>query len=112
MTATAEVAMVLDAGAALTQSYDDLLSSFDDILSDDRELLVPSEVAVAIDGLLLRIKLWGDDIGLEEGIFELVGSKNKPVAMATSLLIDDIRNELSEFEKSLLSNARADQEQE
>lgn len=85
---------------SLRRSYDDILSRLDSILADDSELTPSGDLAVAVDGLLLKLTLWGDDIGLEEGIFELIEKEHTPVALATNFLISDVLNELIEFEKS------------
>ena len=101
-----------DTEKSLRRSYDKLLSRLDHILSDESELSLSGNVAIALDGLLLRLILWGDDIGLEEGIFELVEAEHQPLALATNLLIDDVWDKVVEVENSLRFEGGATGKQE
>ena len=86
----------------LRQEYDQLLEIADWLLSDDCPLSEFEDWAIPIDDCLLRMKLWGRAIGVEQGSLEQI-LRDENLAFTIHEMMQDSMLQLREI-KLVFSN--------
>lgn len=83
----------------LSELHKVLLQKIDDMLSDENPVTQNSPASHCLDGILLRLKLWGKDIGVEEGTLEVVQEDFPGIAAATRFRFNFLSQQLKDIER-------------